>query len=199
MQNYSPWRIEPTKILTRRELACVLDDLHARAQCPESARLNLIIFRLACCCGLRVSEIAGLRCYDVIVGVARQHLRIRGETAKGGRGRIVPLWWDAGTLADITAWKVSRVALGATRTAPFIVCQKSSRHHEPLRRHSLRRRFLTACKILGHERLRMLTIHHGRHTFISHALAGRRTLAEVRNAAVESRRAASSISSTPSL
>jgi site-specific recombinase XerD len=29
----------------------------------------------------------------------------------------------------------------------------------------------------------MLTIHQGRHTFISHALAGGRTLAEVRNAA----------------
>jgi site-specific recombinase XerD len=28
-----------------------------------------------------------------------------------------------------------------------------------------------------------LTIHHGRHTFISHALAGGRTLAEVRDAA----------------
>src|SRR6266404_8952952 len=33
------------------------------------------------------------------------------------------------------------------------------------------------------ERLRMLTIHHGRHTFISHALAGGRTLPEVRDAA----------------
>jgi integrase len=42
---------------------------------------------------------------------------------------------------------------------------------------------LTACKILGRERLRTLTIHHGRHTFISHALAGDRTLAEVRAAA----------------
>ena len=29
----------------------------------------------------------------------------------------------------------------------------------------------------------MLTIHHGRHTYISHALAGGRTLAEVRDAA----------------
>ena len=36
---------------------------------------------------------------------------------------------------------------------------------------------------LGRDRLRMLTIHHGRHTFISHALAGGRTLAEVRDAA----------------
>jgi hypothetical protein len=35
----------------------------------------------------------------------------------------------------------------------------------------------------GMARLRTLTIHHGRHTFISHALAGGRTLAEVREAA----------------
>ena len=94
MQTYSTSRIEPTKILTRRELACVLADLHARASRSESTQLNLVIFRLACCCGLRASEIAGLRCEDVIVGVARPFLRIRAQTAKGGRGRQVPLWWD---------------------------------------------------------------------------------------------------------
>ncbi len=53
----------------------------------------------------------------------------------------------------------------------------------PLSRHTLRKRFRTACKVLGRERLALLTIHHGRHTFISHALAGGRTLAEVRDAA----------------
>ncbi len=37
--------------------------------------------------------------------------------------------------------------------------------------------------MLGTARLETLTIHHGRHTFISHALAGGRTLAEVRDAA----------------
>ena len=37
--------------------------------------------------------------------------------------------------------------------------------------------------MLGPDRLKTLTIHHGRHTFISHALAGGRTLAEVRDAA----------------
>jgi integrase len=50
-------------------------------------------------------------------------------------------------------------------------------------RHVLRRRFHTACRVLGWDRLRTLTIHHGRHTFISHALAGGRTLAEVKAAA----------------
>jgi integrase len=52
-----------------------------------------------------------------------------------------------------------------------------------LSRHTIRLRFLTACKCLGRERLATLTIHHGRHTFISHALAGGRTLPEVRLAA----------------
>ena len=49
-------------------------------------------------------------------------------------------------------------------------------------RHTLRKRFRTACRVLGAERLASLTIYHGRHTFISHALAGERTLAEVRDA-----------------
>jgi len=39
-----------------------------------------------------------------------------------------------------------------------------------LQRHALRRRFLSACKVLGLARLRTLTIHQGRHTYISHAL-----------------------------
>jgi integrase len=46
----------------------------------------------------------------------------------------------------------------------------------------LNRRFVTACRVLGWDRLRTLTIHHSRHSFISHALAGGRTLAEVRAA-----------------
>jgi integrase len=37
--------------------------------------------------------------------------------------------------------------------------------------------------VLGAERLESLTIHRGRHTFISHAQSGGRTLVEVRDAA----------------
>ena len=48
---------------------------------------------------------------------------------------------------------------------------------------TLRKGFPTACESLGLDHIAMLTIHHGRQTFISHALAGHRTLAEVRNAA----------------
>jgi integrase len=93
------------------------------------------------------------------------------------------LWWDSGTLADLAKWKAERLRLGATPDAPFVASLRPGRPTKPLSRHTLRRRFRTACKVLGRERLETLTIHHGRHTFISHALAGDRKLAEVRDAA----------------
>jgi len=67
MQTYRYRTLDPTKILTRRELVAVLADLKRKAPRSRSTRLNLVIFRLACCCGLRASEIARLRVVDVRV------------------------------------------------------------------------------------------------------------------------------------
>ncbi len=53
----------------------------------------------------------------------------------------------------------------------------------PLTRFNVRRRFFAACRPLGPNRLRCLTIHHGRHSFVSHALHGGRSNAAVRDAA----------------
>ena len=94
---------------------------------------------------------------------------------------MVPLWWDAGTMADLAAWKNERSAQRATEHSPFVASKLRS-GEQVFSRHTLRKRFRTACKILGPARLETLTVHHGRHTFISHALAGGRTLAEVRDA-----------------
>lgn len=69
------------------------------------------------------------------------------------------------------------------RGDPFVCSLQAATFGRPLSRHVLRRRFRTACRVLGWDRLRELTLHHGRHTFISHALAGGRSLAEVRAAA----------------
>jgi integrase len=181
MLTFTPWRVDQAKILTRRELAVVLTDLKRKAPRSPSTRLNLVVFRLACCCGLRASEIAGLGLDDVVVAGDRPHLRIRRHVAKGGRRRTVPLWWDEGTLSDLAAWRAERAAHGGN--ALFVASRQSAQGGKPLSRHTLRKRFLTACKALGPERRRTLTIHHGRHTFVSHALAGDRTLAEVRDAA----------------
>ncbi len=193
MLAYVTWRVDQTQIFTRRELAVVLTHLNKRAERSVNARLTLVIFRLACCCGLRVSEIAQLRLDDVRVGVDRPHVRIRREVGKGRRARTVPLWWDAGTLADITAWKGKRVRQGAIGGDRFICSLMAHRRGQPLSRHALRLRFQRACAVLGDQRSRQVTIHHGRHTFVSHALAGGRSIAEVRDAAGHSSVAVTSV------
>src|SRR5271167_3199156 len=153
MPQLSTWNLDPTRLLTRRELASVLADLLPRAQCSANTQRNLVIVRLACCCGLRVSEIAALQLDDVVLGVSRPHLRLRCGTTKGGRSRRVPLWWDSGTLADLTAWKMRRVKDGARGKDPLVCSVQANRYGLPLQRHALRRRFLSACKILGLARL----------------------------------------------
>lgn len=178
-----PRGVDATKILTRRELAAVLADLASKAPRSRNTRMNLILIRLACCCGLRVSEIAGLRLSDLRTDLTRPHIRIRRGAAKGGHPRVVPLWWDAGTLRDLNEWKQERLGQDQDPDALVVACQQGKRLGTRLSRHTLRKRFRTACRALGLDRLRTLTIHHGRHTFISHALAGGRTLAEVRDAA----------------
>jgi integrase len=180
---FTTWNVDASQILSRQELAAVLKDLKRRARRLPNVQMNLAIVRLACCCGLRAGEIGGLTLGDVRVGIARPHLLIRAEHAKLKRPRRVPLWWDAGTLADLSAWLDYREGQGARRDDPFVCSLQTATFGQPLNRHVLRRRFHTACRVLGWERLRSLTIHHGRHTFISHALAGGRTLAEVRAAA----------------
>ena len=84
----------------------VLPELKARAARSPNARFNLVLLGIAACCGLRVSGIAQLNVADVDVGKFRPHLRVRPEGAKRGRPRRVPLWWDAGTLAQcgLCAW-----------------------------------------------------------------------------------------------
>jgi integrase len=172
-----------TKVLTRREIHAVLADLRSRATRSKNARLNLVIFRLATCCGLRASEIAQLHANDIRIEMPRPHVRIRVGASKGGKSRRVPLWWDRGTLEDLAAWRAHRAAQGAVGDEPFVTSWQPERENEPLSRFTIRKRYRTACRKLGKERLQTLTIHHGRHTFISHALAGGRTLAEVRDAA----------------
>ena len=77
------WDVDQMKILTRTELARVLADAKRQATRSANARRNLIVVRLACCCGLRVSEIAGLSMTDVVVDGQRPHLRLPKAITKG--------------------------------------------------------------------------------------------------------------------
>lgn len=175
------WQPDATKVLTRSEIGSVLQAL--KGKLTLRAHQNRIIFRLATCCGLRVSEIRQLRLADVRVGLDRPHIVIRRTVSKSGRARSVPLWWDIDTLKDIEAWKAIRQKQGAGEGSPFICALREDLFGKALHRTSIRRRFRTACSVLGKNRLKGLTIHHGRHSFCSHALAGGKSLAAVRDAA----------------
>ena len=189
------WRVDATKILSKAEIAAVLADIKRRARRRSSVntRMNLAIFRLATCCGLRVSELCGLRLSHVITGVPRPYINVPKSIAKGGRARRVPLWWDAGTLADLEGWKAERITQGA-KPGDFLVCaQSNGTWGRPLSRQNARFRFVSSCRVLGVIRQAQLTIHHGRHSFVSHMLAAGLTLAEVRDAAGHSSIATTSI------
>ena len=103
--------LDRTRILTRCEIVRVIADLKRRRR-SVNTRQNLIVFRLSACCGLRMSEISGLRLCDVGIAGPQPQILLPESSAKRWRPRTVPLWWDKDTLADIDAWKRERIGAG---------------------------------------------------------------------------------------
>ena len=91
----------PDRFLMLPEALAVLKDLKRRAKRSRSKHLDLIVFRLACCVGLRRKEIAGLVLSDLVLSGPRPCITVRANNTKGRdgcrRSRTAPLWWDAGT------------------------------------------------------------------------------------------------------
>ena len=177
------------KILQPDEIAVVLEHM-ASKQHTKNGQLDLVIFRLACCYGLRRGEIVGLNLGDVVVDGPCPLINIRKATTKGkasyGRARTIPLDIDQGSLADIKRWHElrSQVAGGSD---PF-VCGMSTgpKQHtfgKRLTEGLVARRWKTALKILAEARRKQLSIHKGRHTFCSHVMAAGYSLVEVKEMA----------------
>ena len=193
------WTIRDSKILRRGEIATVLAELHRKARRSKNTKLTLTLFRLTSCAGLRVSEACGLRLRDVRVNADRPHIKVPAAVAKGrktrkvngkavkvGRravAREVSLLWDASTLSDLRSWKEFRERQGASAGDYFLCSQQTSAFGRPLDRRNARIRFIGACKVLGEDRAGELSVHSGRHSFVSHALHGGKSLAEVQRAA----------------
>jgi len=165
------WTIDREKILTANEIQLVLSELKRKTRRSRLTHRQLIIFRLATCCGLRVSELTHLKLSNIRLG-ARPSIRIPKSIAKGGKARTVPLHWDAGTLADLTEWKALRESQGGE----LALCTASGK---PIARKDARLAFQSACRVLG----RHVTIHDGRHSFVSHSLNAGHSIVEVRDAA----------------
>ena len=178
--------MDSTKILTREEIQSVLRDLHRRAKGSINSWQNLVVFRLSCCCGLRAMEICGLDVADVLVSGPRPCIRVRKAVTKGQaakkRGRIVPLWWDRGTLEDLAEWREARI-MEAGEDAPFLCTRSYAARGNRLIPPMAAKRWRTAIRRLGPERKKQISIHCGRHSFCSHALAMGRSLVEVKDAA----------------
>jgi len=158
------WTLDQTRILTLNQVKRVLENLERRSRRYRSTLTNLAVFRLATCCGLRVSEISQRELRDLKLTSERPHIHVRKGVGKGGKARKVPLWWDAGTLES-----------------SCLICSTSAQSFgNRLDRMNLSRRFKQAIKVLGHDCCS--SIHDGRHSFASIALAAGRTLPEVRDA-----------------
>ncbi len=176
------WTVDKSRILQPDEIRRVLEDLARKGRRSLNTRMNRVIFRLACCAGLRASEIAGLVMGDVQVDSSQPKIRARKEITKGHKARKVPLTWDQGTLDDLRSWKRFRREQGADDNARFICSQHKDTLGNALDRRNLRKRFKVCCKCLGPERQAEMTIHNGRHSYVSHSLHGGRDVAAVREA-----------------
>ncbi len=119
----------------------------------------------------------GLTIDDVRTEGKRPHIRVRKTVGKGGKARKVPLWWDQGTLDDLRAWRMEQIE----RSAKLFVCTVGRCVWEPTRSPYRSSHFKRCCDVL--EGREDATVHDGRHSFVSLALAGGRSLAEVRDAA----------------
>jgi integrase/recombinase XerD len=174
--------VDATRILTRQEIATVVAELRRKRR-SVNTRQNSIIFRLATCCGCRVSEIVGLSLANIKIDSKRPHIHVPAAIAKRNKARKIPLWWDAATLAALSDWKQERTRQSAKSDDPFVCSQAHHTHGKRLSVRNAQARWKATIKVLGNERRETLSIHCGRHSFCSHALAGGRSLAEVRDAA----------------
>ena len=198
--------LDPTQIMSRREIATVPSNMHRKAKHSRLTHQNLIIFRLTIGAGLRCSEVAKLEIRDLHLTGARPHILIRKALSKTKRSRKVPLWWDQGTLDALLAWRDVRVEnMGAGPQDP-VVCVMVKIHSNglmtkpgmrarlgrPLARQQIATKWRSAVRCLGPDRQRELHTHSGRHTFASY-MVHERSLPEVRDALGHSSLAMTSI------
>lgn len=176
------WTVKQSKVLSQTEIDIVLADLVHKAKGNRQALVRLVIFRLATFCGLRVTELTLLNLDDVRLDCEQPHIRIRAENSKGKKSREVPVFSEA-TVSDLKAMKALRAEMGAGSQDAFLVSVSQDSLGNRFSRQGARLRFQAACKPLGIERAKGLSIHCGRHTAISQLLAKSVPLAVVRDLA----------------
>ena len=165
------------RVLTTSEIETVLADLHRRGKRSANSRTNELVFRLATICGLRVSEIAALTMDNVRPG-NRPHVRV--VNGKGGKTATVPIP-DTATVRVLIDHIFDRRKTGARGRDPLVAKSGRNNAGQPFNRSELAKRFKTACRALGEERIASLSVHDGRHTAATQLLERGKSLATVRD------------------
>ena len=158
-------------LLSIGEINAICDELRRLAKRSQNSRVNLALFRLSTCLGLRVFETVALDRDDVQLDSDRPHVFVR--CGKGGKSGRVPAWWDAQTLSDLREFKASH------QNESFLHRHDGGR----MSKRNAQARYKTCLRILGKEREKQLSIHKGRHAFITHAINAGKSIACVRDAA----------------
>ena len=170
------------RVLTRDEITQCIRALEAKRS--TNGRINAMLFRLSCCVGLRRKEIVGLSIRDVLTGGSRPVVNVPAAITKAEKNgkrhkRSVPLWWDEGTRLALEHWKQEREAAGAKQNDPFVCIQRLGHEGNRFTRQGIAKRWKTALKALPADRIRQLSIHTGRRSYVSHCLAIGHSVAEV--------------------
>lgn len=165
--------IRASSILTPEEIIEVVQALRA-GKVLTNRLLNLCIFRLALY-GLRVGEIAALEMRDIVPTGPNPEITVRKDATKGARTwgvkRVIPMNLDLEAWVDVTRWYTHRRDVDNARpTDRLIVSALRSTYGNRLNTGQIAKRWTTALRVLGPERRRQLSIHKGRHTFVSYCL-----------------------------
>jgi integrase len=163
------------RILSEIEIHRVLDDLSKRAKRSTASKQNLVVFRLACCCGLSRTEIADLQLRDVHTYDGRPRIEVCKVRPRDGdvprKPRVVPLHIDKRLVDDITAWRAFRhKQSGGDRLAPFVCGLRKVNAGMPIPAKAIALKWKTAIRCLGTERVKQLSVMCGRHTYCRHLL-----------------------------
>lgn len=207
--------VDPSRVLTLEEVVQVAAQLrrfayfrgwHKEGLKSKTAALNLTIFRLSACCGLRCCEMGGLRLGDVVLTGPHPCIRIRARTTKGQRAvvaengkvlkrdrrraRIVPADLDAAALRDLRDWAKVRWTMPhdgspdsgrAYQESLFLAGVDRRNFGGRVSRDCLGRRWRVALACLGPDRRQQVSVHGGRRTFATLAHAAGYSIACIRD------------------
>jgi integrase len=161
---FGAWILDERKFLSRDELLRLRRLVRGRVERAGFAKrvrwLEWFLVELALETGLRVFEMAALKCSDMVLSVRRCGVLVR--RGKCGKPRFVRIRRAfASECEDFLNWKAA-VGESVGREAPIFVSSVTGGHMTTRALQKMFKRLCRRAHVEGH------SIHHCRHTYVSH-------------------------------